>query len=462
MTHFTWVGEGAYPFDPDREGVDESTHPDEARWSAVSGPDATELVAAVERTLDAGDIGPSDIARWRRKHDQELVRTAIELAEGRRSLRGRQPDAAILVADRAGAEQATDAETAAWKARHLAASGITRVVDLGCGIGGDAMGVAATAGIGSLRLVDRDPGRAVMAVANAGIASIDRPPGSPPIAIERMVADIADPESPVVPSAPDDEVAVLLDPARRDEASGRRRHALEDAEPGPETVARVLARVRHVALKAGPGTDPDGFPVAEDGRRTIEYVARGNRLVQAVGWYGALATPDVPVRATRLPEQWTIGGQRDHPGSPFGPPPPSDSRRWFDKPPAFLLVPDPVVERARLVGAAWGDGPEPTELAAGLGVYASDAPASSPWFESWAIAAVRPWRIESLRVALRERDAGEVVVRTRGGAVDPDAASRELRGSGDRRQIVFGLRLGERLVAFIADADAPVAGRSGD
>jgi len=60
-----------------------------------------------------------------------------------------------------------------------------------------------------------------------------------------------------------------------------------------------------------------------------------------------------------------------------------------------------------------------------------------------------PWRVKRIRKWLDEHDAGTVVVKTRGGAVDANRAARDLRGAGATRFVVFALRIGRRKIGVI-------------
>ncbi len=65
-------------------------------------------------------------------------------------------------------EQATRSDVARWRAERLRDAGATQVVDLGCGIGADALAFAA-AGL-DVVAVEFDPATAVLAAANLGDA----------------------------------------------------------------------------------------------------------------------------------------------------------------------------------------------------------------------------------------------------------------------------------------------------
>ena len=69
--------------------------------------------------------------------------------------------------------------------------------------------------------------------------------------------------------------------------------------------------------------------------------------------------------------------------------------------------------------------------------------------ELGAIEAVLPLRERPIKAWLRSHDAGEVVVRTRGGAIEVDRWTRLLRGDGANPFVVFGLRLGMTTRAIV-------------
>jgi hypothetical protein len=95
----------------------------------------------------------------------------------------------------------------------------------------------------------------------------------------------------------------------------------------------------------------------------------------------------------------------------------------------------------------------------GLGIAHGPAPSHEDawWWRWYRVQAEIPWRTEAAASWLRDHDAGEVTVKTRGKAVDPDALARAWRGRGATPWTVFMLRHGNALRAFatVPMADGP-------
>ena len=379
-----------------------------------------ELVSENGRALldlvDALEVpNPSDIQRFRSRWPVEVVTAALELVRARRRARTKFDRADRLWCDLAGVEQATDQAVADWKARRFAEHGVTSVLDLCCGIGADAMALSKVA---SVEAVDRDPLRCWMTARNAGCTT--------------TVGDVT-------------ELALEgrflhVDPARRDEASGRRSWNPDQHQPAWNQLARMLEVAQGAACKLGPGI-PLPLDGAPDGTE-YELIQSGGRLVQAVLWTGALASNPGVRRATLLPEGRSVCGA---PGMVSVADELPEAGTW-------LVEARPALERAELIAHQLADRPDVLELAPGLGLLVAGTPVEDPWFIDWRIEAVLPLREKPLKRWLREHDAGEVVVRTRGGQVDVDAWSRSLRGSGSTRWIVFALRLGSTTRAIVTQS----------
>ena len=371
-------------------------------WQFLLTEQAGPLCTAVEAV--GADPRPADIDRLRKAYPDQPVAAALELVMARRRARQKFPTAASLLCDRQGVEQATSAQVADYKARRF---GDGPVMDLCCGIGGDAMSLARR---GETIGVDSSDVRALMCRHNAGI--------------DVRCQDVAD----LVVETP----LVHIDPARRDEATGRRSWSLADLQPGLETIASISGQCDGAAIKLGPGIPRE--LTLPDPHATVEFIAEGSALVQAVVWCGSLATPGASRRATDIARGISIEGiplslpQRSTPGS-------------------HLMVPHPAIERSQLMAnvldrCAYG------ELAPGLGILSAEEPFDSPWFEEFEILETLPPREDRVGRWLSQYGAGAVVVRSRDQAIDAEGWSRRLQGTGEEEVVLFGLRLGKKIRVF--------------
>ena len=373
-------------------------------WRRVAADDGLLAQAA---TAAPGDVNA--VARLRRVHDADTVAVALDLVRARAKAAVKFPDhAAALLADPAGVEQASSMTVAAYKAQRFAQRPDRSVIDLGCGIGGDTMGLA-RAGLHTTA-VDLSPVRCAMAAHNANVPAV--------------VADARDWRTP--------HAALHLDPARRTAAG--RTHRLADTLPPPDVVAGLIHQHAQggVAVKLSPAVDiaelAQALPPGE-----LELISEAGRLVQAVLWTGGLTQPDGPARrATRLnrDSHHTLCGSPGEPG--------------WSEPRKLLFTVDPAVERARLMHHL-----ELPAIHPQLGLLTADHDPQSPWLTGFELVEQMPWREKRVAAALQAMDAGIVEVKTRGGAVDPDRAQHRLRGTGQTPFTVFVLRWDRQVIALI-------------
>lgn len=380
-------------------------------WHSLADPRNACLLRAL-RGIDAAPA-PAAMERLRDAHGTDAVAAAIELSIARTRAHAKFGGAAgSLWADRAGVEMASAPDVAAWKAERFRKAGARRIDDLCCGIGGDLMELARVA---EATGADLDPVRAWMASRNAGC--------------DVRVADAV--------AEPGDAPFAHADPARRDRG-GARRWAPEDLEPPFDAVRSAMRGRTGWAMKLGPGMDLGPGHVAADDE--VEFIGERGGLLQQVLWAGALAAHPGMRTATRVDLGISVNGVPAPPDACAG------------RAGRVLLVPDPALERARLLAGA-ARRIRATELAPGLGILTADrAPgrdsADAPWFECFEVLEELPARETTVARWLAARGAGIVTVRTRGGACDPNRWQRALRGPGDEPHVVFVLRVGDRRSAY--------------
>ena len=224
------------------------------------------------------------------------------------------PDAARMYFTAAGIEQATRAAVAQRRARRLAAHGVRRVADLGCGVGADTLAFA-RAGLRVLA-IEADPTTAAVAEANAAALGLAD-------SVEVRVADATTVDLSEVD-------AVFCDPARRE--GGRRVFDPSAYSPPWSFVEALPARVPATVLKVAPGLDHALIPNGAE----ATWISVDGDVVEATIWCGPLAA--VPRRATLLrggtAHELTGTGQATAPVGSMGP---------------WLYDPDGAVVRAHLV-----------------------------------------------------------------------------------------------------------------
>lgn len=355
-----------------------------ARWlvSADAGP----ALAAAAAEPDPGSLAAAE--RLRRLEPPEHAAAALTQAALRRKASAKFGDSApSLFLTKDGLEQATRADVARWRAGRFAAAGAKTVVDLGCGIGADALAFL-HAGL-DVVAVEADPVTAVLAEANLG-----RPV---------IVADATE----VAAGLLRDGAAVFVDPARR--TSAGRTWRVEDLSP-PWAFATGLLAGRVGCLKAAPGL-PSGFLPAEV---AAVWVSHSGDLVETSLWSGA----GVPGSRTALllPSGHELdAGVRAEPV--VGPPA------------SYLYEPDPAVIRSGAV-AALAERLGAYTLASRVAYLTADELVVSPFATAFEVLDVLAFDERTLRAWVREHSVGSLEIKVRGLDVDPAILRRKLKPRG--------------------------------
>ncbi|WP_436773309.1 class I SAM-dependent methyltransferase [Yinghuangia sp. YIM S09857] len=345
--------------------------------------------------------------RLRREHAPELVAAALTQARLRQRARAKfGDDAARMFFTPNGVEQSTRAEVAAHRAARIADTGVTRAADLCCGIGGDALALA-RAGV-RVVAVDIDPLTCAVARANAdalGLAEL----------VEVRCADVTGVEL-------DGFDAAFLDPARRT-ARGR----VFDPEaysPPLSFLDELAARVPYGAAKVAPGIPHEVVP---DGM-AAEWVSYGGDVKEAVLWWGrGLADGLGRLRATLLPGGASLAADaaRQAPDGPVG--------RYLYEPDGAVIRAHLVAEVAEEVGGTLVD---PT-----IAYITADKLVSTPFATAYELTDVMPFNLKRLKALVRERGIGNLTVKKRGSAVEPEEVRKRVKPSGPGSATVFLTRV---------------------
>ncbi len=352
-----------------------------------------------------------------RKQGHPPTLVAAVLTQSRLRARARDkfgPFADRMLFTQDGLEQATRLSVAAQHAGRFARADLSWVADLGCGIGADAMALAALEL--EVSAVERDE-------VTAAIAAYNLAPWSN-VRVEHGDAT----------SYPLDGIGgVWLDPARRDD--GRRTSDPQDWSPSLD-FAFDLARRLPAGIKLGPGMDRDLLPEGME----AQWISVDRDVVELVVWSRDLARDGVGRAALVLgqhgaAELTAAEDSEDEPVGELG---------------EYLLEPDGSVIRARLIG----------DLARRLGArmlspdiayLTADAPAASPFAVAFRVIEQFPLDERTLKRELAARGIGTVEIKKRGVDIDPSQLRKRLAPKGDGSATLILTRVAGRRAALLAE-----------
>lgn len=379
-------------------------------------PEALQLLDSLEPSGAVSDA-VALVSRLRRE-GHPPARVAAVLTQyrlRRRAVAKFGPFAERMLFTQDGLEQASRLRVAAVHAGRFAAAGIERVADLGCGIGGDAMAMAAIDL--AVTAVERDEVTAAIAAYNLA-----------PWASARVVhGDALD--------LPLDEVdGIWLDPARRDGVT--RLASPDDWSPSLDE-ALALAAQRPSGIKLAPGMPRDLLP---DGVEA-QWVSVDGDVVELVLWSGAVARPGVAraalvLRGDEPPAELRAGADADDvPAGKLG---------------EYLYEPDGAVIRARLIG----------DLARSLGgrmldetiaYITADRLEPTPFARAFRVLERFPLDEKLLARELAARGIGSLEIKKRGVDIDPARMRPRLKLRGDASAVLVLTRVAGGRAALLAE-----------
>ncbi|WP_457637633.1 THUMP-like domain-containing protein [Oceanithermus sp.] len=371
---------------------------------AVSFLVTAEAQRELER-LQGGELEAlNTLTALRKTWGPERAAWLYDQAVLRRRARAKFPQADRMLFEAEALEQASAWPVALWRAENVFAP-YARVADLGAGLGGDALALAAAGK--EVLAVERDPLRAALLERNAASLGL-----SGRLRVVRADWRTLDLEV----------EAAFADPARR--RSGRRTVRLEAMEPPFSDLLKLAQRLPALAVKLAPGLDKSELPPAAG----LGFVSMGGELKEALAGLGSLRWPEP--WAAALPDGAVLRGPEARPG--------------LSEPLECLLEPDPAVIRAGLVGRlALELGAH--LLAEGVAYLTAVRCPKTPLARGWRLVRHGPYRFKTLKSWLRELDASAVNVKRRRSPVDPAAlAARLPRGSRGPEVTVFLTRLSGR------------------
>lgn len=321
----------------------------------------------------------------------------------------------------AGLEQATRLPVAAVHAQRFRAAGIGYVADLGCGIGGDALAMAALDL--EVTAVERDE-------VTAAVASYNLAPWSNAEVVNAEVEDF-----PLEGAG-----GVWLDPARREGA--RRLRNPEDWSPSLDFAFGLADRLP-TGVKLAPGIDRELLPETAE----AQWVSIDGDVVEVALWFGALARAGVRRAATVIAgsgsaELVAASDSADVEVGPLG---------------SYLYEPDGAVIRARLIGDL-ARRIDARMLSRGIAWLSSDTPVDTPFATRFRVVESLPYDVRALKRLVADRGIGTLEIKKRGVDVDPAQLRAKLNPRGDAAATLILTRVAGRHTALLAEREGAQAG----
>lgn len=379
---------------------------DETTFRTILSPQGQEIL---RRAAEIGE-GLTGLTRLRRRFPEDVATLAHLIVSLRRKAATKFSRADTMYFLPEALEQATGEVIALYKGRRF--SGFDRIVDLGCGIGGDTLGLSVFTGVVAC---EREGLRLRMARENLK-------PYGPEHPVDFVQADFT-------ASLPRLQ-AFHWDPSRR--VGGRRVKNAESFLPPLSYLPGLVETLHDGAVSLGPATPEPSLSALGPGE--IETISLGGECRAMILWTGALQT--ARRRATLLPGGETLTGSGEVGKGPTAPP-----RR-------YVVVPDPAVIRAHLVRdlaeAISADFLDPH-----VALLTAEKRVGRPWTRCFEIRAVFPFSRRNLRNELAARDLGRVEYSLHGVAVNETGLLPGCREKGPVEARIFLVRRDQSVLGLL-------------
>ena len=383
---------------------------DRTGFLSLISPEGQALLAEVGEIDSKADM-VNVVSKLRGKgHPSELVATVLTQVKLRRRAKAKFGEfAERMFFTEEGLEQASRLKVAAIHAGRFRSNGITKIADLGCGIGAETLAFASL----DIDVTAIELDEVTAAIATYNLAGFDN------VTVE---------QGDVTKVNLDKFEGLFLDPARRDLKDSKtninkRKYDINDFSPSFDFVLEA-ARAKPTIVKLGPGMDHKDIP---DDAEAV-WVSDHGDLVELTLYFGSLRRENIKRAALLLTPTGTheiTSENIERLDAPIG-----DLGK-------YLYEPDAAVIRSHLVG----------DLAEQLGLnifsneiayLSGDKEVSSPWLKGYEVLENLVFDRKKLKAYLREKNIGTLEIKKRGADITPEQLRRELdpRGSESATLIV--------------------------
>jgi hypothetical protein len=390
-----------------------------AELQELLSADGLRLLDSLPRYESTGDVLRSVSELRKAGHSPGLVAAVLSQSKLRARASAKfGPFAERMLFTEAGLEQATRLRVAAIHAGRFQSAGVSRIADLGCGIGGDALAIAA---------LDLEVTAVEVDEVTAAIASYNLAPWPGASVVNADAADFA----------LDGFDAVYLDPARRTAGHQNTSRITNPADYSPPLdFAFGLGERMPTGVKLGPGTDRDLIPPTAE----AQWVSVDREVVEMGVWFGALARPGIRRAALVLGE---------HGGSELVATEDSEDVETGTLG-EYLYEPDGAVIRARLIGDL-GRRLDATMVSEGIAYLSSNTAVHTPFASCFRVVESLPFDERALKKELATRGIGTLEIKKRGVDVDPAQLRKRLSLRGAESATLIVTRVAGRHTALLAE-----------
>ena len=324
------------------------------------------------------------------------------------------PFAERMLFTEAGLEQATRLKVAALHAGRFRDAGVTAVADLGCGIGADALALAAI----DMRVTGVERDEVTAAIAAYNLAPFENATIENADATEFDLAGFD---------------GVYLDPARRSDV--RRLKDPADWSPSLDFAFDIGSRLP-TGVKLGPGIDRDLIPAGVE----AQWVSVDRDVVELGVWFGAAARQGVGRSALVIGEHGSAeltaaNDSVDVAQGPLG---------------EYLYEPDGAVIRARLIGDL-ARSIDARMISDQIAYLSTDTAVQTPFAVGFRITETLPLDERAIKKRLQALQIGTLEIKKRGVDVDPAQFRAKLSLKGTGNATLFLTRVAGKRVALLAE-----------
>jgi hypothetical protein len=346
-----------------------------------------------------------------REEASALVETAILRVKGREKF----SSASLMYFLSEALEQASGEVIAGHRAKRFV--NYKKIADLTCSIGGDLLSLSSI--IPHVLAVDKDRIRLKMARANSKALGLAEK-------IEFFCEDLRRPWH---------VDAAFADPSRR--IGGKRIFNLSDIEPSITDLMDLRTSIPDLGIKILPGVDYEEIPADSE----VEFISHNRVCKEAVLWFGNLRKKisnkhGFNRSVTILPEDIHIEEEEVEPVP-------------VTEPLSYIYEPDPAIIRGHMVEwLAWKLNARKMDNA--IAYLTGEKPVKTPLARVWKIQDIFPFSLKEINRRLRYLNIGEIVIKKRGTAVEPDVLRKRLKlTAGGPKAILFLTCLSGKHMALI-------------